>query len=89
MNHYNMSVVFSPCFFRPETESFQDLINSGRYASILNILFNNYENIVGKSEPVSPIKKRDSENRESKGSKGSRESKGQAQSSLKPINTNL
>lgn len=43
MNFYGMSVVLSPCFFRPEVSSLQDLLNSGRFASIVNILFHRYE----------------------------------------------
>lgn len=42
-----MSVIFSPCFFRPEVESLTDLMNSGKFAGILKILFYNYEKIVG------------------------------------------
>lgn len=46
MNFYNMSVVLSPCFFRPEVSSLQDLLNSGRFASIVNILFKQFDEIV-------------------------------------------
>ena len=42
MNFYSMSVVLSPCFFRPEVSSLQDLLNSGRFASIINILFKKF-----------------------------------------------
>lgn len=48
MNFYNMSVVLSPCFFRPEVSSLQDLLNSGRFASIVNILFKKLEEIIDK-----------------------------------------
>lgn len=45
-----MAIVFSPCFFRPEVSTLQDLINAGRFVSILEILFKNFEEIVGKEE---------------------------------------
>ena len=50
MNKKNMAIVFSPCFFRPEVSTLQDLINAGRFVSILEILFKNFEEIVGKEE---------------------------------------
>jgi len=42
MNNYNMSVCFCPCIFRAEQASLQDLMNSGKYAKILNILFSKF-----------------------------------------------
>ncbi len=48
MNFYSMSVVLSPCFFRPEVSSLQDLLNSGRFASIINILFKKFDDIIVK-----------------------------------------
>lgn len=80
MNFYGMSVIFSPCFFRPETSSLQDLFNSGRFAGILKILFYNYDKIMGTEE------ENKMEKRGSKESKGSRGSKG---GSLQPLNTNI
>ena len=82
MNFHGMSVVFSPCFFRAETLSVQDLFNSGKFAGILKILFYNYEKIIGKEEE-NKMEKRGS--KESKGSRGSRGSKG---NSLQPLNSN-
>ena len=81
MNYYNMSIVLNPCFFRPETATLQDMLNSGRFASILNILFHKYEDIVDEEE------NRGSKG-EKRGSKGSRGSKDQS-TSLKPLSTNF
>lgn len=78
MNFRSMSVVLSPCFFRPEISSLQDLLNSGRFASIVNILFKNFEEIVSKEEKRNGLK--NSEKR------GSRNSNGQG--CLQPCNTN-
>ena len=81
MNFYNMSIVLNPCFFRPENPCLQDMLNSGRFASILNILFHKYDEIINEEE-----------NRGSKGDKrGSRGSRGSKDhsSSLKPLSTNF
>jgi hypothetical protein len=42
-----MSVCFCPCIFRSETPTLADLLNSGKFAGILNIFFNRYEEIMG------------------------------------------
>jgi hypothetical protein len=48
MNNYNMSVCFCPCIFRAKQASLQDLMNSGKYAKIIDILFSRFEEIIGK-----------------------------------------
>jgi len=50
MNNYNMSVCFCPCLFRSEAPTLADLMNSGKFAGILNILFLNYDEIMGIQE---------------------------------------
>ncbi len=65
-----MSVVFCPCFFRSEKLLLEDLMSSGKFAGILNVYFNRYEQIQlivaeGKIEK-GPIKVN------SRGSRGSR-----------------
>lgn len=50
MNNYNMSVCFCPCLFRSEAPTLADLLNSGKFAGILNILFLNYDEIMGIQE---------------------------------------
>ncbi len=77
MNNYNMSVVFCPCFFRSKQPSVQDLMNSGKFAGVLNILFNKYDDIISKEEAMSPQLKKRGSKRGPKGSRGSRGSKGQ------------
>ena len=47
MNNYNMSVCFCPCIFRSETPTLNDLLISGKFAGILNIFFNKFEEIAG------------------------------------------
>ena len=42
MNNYNMSVCFCPCIFRSESPTLADLLNSGKYAGVLNIFFNKF-----------------------------------------------
>jgi len=75
-----MSVVLSPCFFRPEVSSLQDLLNSGRFASIVNILFKKFDEIVEKEE-------------NKVGGTGEKEKRGSRSSngggSLQPLNTNI
>lgn len=56
MNNYNMSVCFCPCVFRSETPTLADLLNSGKFAAILNIFFNRYEDIMGMQERSSKDK---------------------------------
>lgn len=56
MNNYNMSVCFCPCVFRSETPTLADLLNSGKFAGILNIFFNRYEDIMGMQERSSKDK---------------------------------
>lgn len=56
MNNYNMSVCFCPCVFRSETPTLADLLNSGKFAGILNIFFNRYEEIMGMQERSSKDK---------------------------------
>lgn len=46
MNAYNMSVCLCPCLFRAENPSLSDLMNSGRFAGILNILFKRFEEVM-------------------------------------------
>lgn len=50
MNNYNMSVCFCPCIFRSETPTLADLMNSGKYAGILNIYFSRYEEVMAMQE---------------------------------------
>lgn len=73
MNNYNMSVCFCPCIFRAKQASLQDLMNSGKFAKIIDILFSRFEEIVGKDELKNLLGGK--ENRGSKGSKGSRGSR--------------
>jgi hypothetical protein len=47
MNNYNMSVCFCPCIFRSETPTLADLLNSGKFASILNLIFTHFEEVTG------------------------------------------
>lgn len=56
MNNYNMSVCFCPCVFRSESPTLADLLNSGKFAGILNIFFNRYEEIMGMQERSSKDK---------------------------------
>lgn len=42
MNMYNMSVCFCPCVFRSEVASLNDLMNAGKFAGILHILFQRF-----------------------------------------------
>ena len=72
MNNYNMSVCFCPCIFRAKQATLEDLMNSGRFAKILDILITRFEDIFPKEELKLFIGK---ENRSSKGSKGSRGSR--------------
>jgi hypothetical protein len=58
MNNYNMSVCFCPCVFRSETATLADLLNSGKFAGILNIFFNRYEEIMGMQERSSKDKEK-------------------------------
>ena len=77
MNNYNMSVVFCPCFFRSEHPSLEDLMNSGKFAGILNVMFNRYDEITSKEDKMSPeLKKRGSKGQRSS-KRGSRGSKGE------------
>ena len=76
MNNYNMSVVFCPCFFRSKQPSVQDLMNSGKFAGVLNILFNKYDEIISKEECMSPDSKKRGSKRGSKGSRGSKGNRG-------------
>lgn len=39
MSGYNLSVVFGPCFFRPQEYDLKDLIYSGKFAKILSNCF--------------------------------------------------
>lgn len=39
MTAYNLSVVFSPCFFRPKEYDLKDLMYSGKFAKILITCF--------------------------------------------------
>lgn len=43
MNNYNLSVCFCPCIFRAETPSLEDLLNSGKFAGIIHVMFNRYD----------------------------------------------
>lgn len=58
MNHYNMSVCFCPCIFRSETPTLADLLNSGKFAGILNIFFNRFEEVIGITERSSKDKEK-------------------------------
>ena len=58
MNNYNMSVCFCPCVFRSETPTLADLLSSGKFAAILNIFFNRYEEIMGMQERSSKDKEK-------------------------------
>jgi hypothetical protein len=78
MNNYNMSVCFCPCIFRAKTATLEDLMNSGRFAKILDILITKFEEIFSKEELKLFIGK---ENRGSKGSKGSRGSRNSKENS--------
>ena len=46
MNNYNMSVCFCPCLFRSESPTLADLLNSGKFAGILNIFFTKFDEII-------------------------------------------
>lgn len=50
MNNYNMSVCFCPCIFRAKEATLEDLMNSGKYAKILDIIFNKFEEIFSKEQ---------------------------------------
>jgi hypothetical protein len=50
MNAYNLSVVFGPCFFRPEEYDLKDLINSGKFAKVLLTLFEAQEQLIDPAE---------------------------------------
>ena len=39
MNAYNLSVVFGPCFFRPQEYELKDLLNSGKIAKVILTCF--------------------------------------------------
>jgi hypothetical protein len=78
MNNYNMSVCFCPCIFRAKQATLEDLMNSGRFAKILDILITRFEDIFPKEELKLLIGK---ENRSSKGSKGSRGSRNSKENS--------
>jgi hypothetical protein len=58
MSNYNMSVCFCPCVFRSEAPTLADLLNSGKFAGILNIFFNRYEEIMGMQERSSKDKEK-------------------------------
>lgn len=75
MNNYNMSVCFCPCIFRAKQASLQDLMNSGKYAKIIDILFSRFEEIIGKEQLKTLIGKQNRGSKGSKGSRGSRSSK--------------
>ena len=46
MNNYNLSVCFCPCLFRSESPTLADLLNSGKFAGILNIFFTKFDEII-------------------------------------------
>lgn len=46
MNNYNMSVCFCPCIFRSMNPTLADLLNSGKFAGILNIYFNRFNEVM-------------------------------------------
>jgi hypothetical protein len=50
MNNYNMSVCFCPCIFRSETPTLADLLNSGKFATILKITFDHFEEVAAAQE---------------------------------------
>jgi hypothetical protein len=50
MNNYNTSVCFCPCIFRAEVPTLADLLNSGKFAGILNVYFSHYEEIMAMQE---------------------------------------
>jgi hypothetical protein len=52
MNGYNLSVVFGPCFFRPEEYDLKDLINSGKFAKVLVNCFERQGEIIDQGERV-------------------------------------
>jgi hypothetical protein len=58
MNNYNMSVCFCPCIFRSETPTLADLLHSGKFASILNIIFAHFEEVEGAQERGSKDKEK-------------------------------
>jgi hypothetical protein len=50
MSGYNLSVVFGPCFFRPQVYDLKDLINSGKFAKILSNCFEQQAEIIEEGE---------------------------------------
>lgn len=46
MSGYNLSVVFGPCFFRPQEYDLKDLINSGKFAKVLSNCFEHQVEII-------------------------------------------
>jgi hypothetical protein len=50
MNEYNTSVCFFPCFFRSQSETLADLMNSGKFVGVLNVYFKRYEEVMSMQE---------------------------------------
>ena len=50
MNEYNTSVCFFPCFFRSQSESLADLMNSGKFVGTLNVYFKRYDEFMAVQE---------------------------------------
>ena len=50
MNGYNLSVVFGPCFFRPQEYDLKDLIYSGKFAKILTNCFERQKEVIEEAE---------------------------------------
>ncbi len=45
MNVHNIAVVFTPCFFRARVAGIEDLMYSGRFASLLKEMLTNFDQI--------------------------------------------
>jgi hypothetical protein len=49
MSNYNCSVVFAPCFMRPQSYELSDLMCSGKLVKVLLITFTKFEEVFGKT----------------------------------------
>jgi hypothetical protein len=83
MTENSMSIVFSPCFFRPRVETFYDLLNSGKFAWVLYVVIKHYEEVLEMEENWMGAAELAKDKRGSKGSRGS------GQGELKQKNTNI
>jgi hypothetical protein len=47
MNEYNISVVFSPCIFRPKDYKIDDLMSSAKFSKLLLFIITHFEKLFG------------------------------------------